>query len=218
MKAAFWHERWQQGQIGFHQAQVNHNLKTLWQELRPAPEEGVLVPLCGKAHDMAWLQAQGHAVTGVELSPVACREFFAERGLTPAQSRHGRFQRFSHGRIQLLCGDFWDLKAADLAGVSLFYDRAALIALPPAMREDYVAHLARVLSPGSRGLLISLDYSDGSLQGPPFNVSDEEVFRLFQPDFKLSRLLQRALGTDDPLSRRGLTHGTESVFYLERRN
>ena len=47
--------------------------------------------------------------------------------------------------IELLVGDFFALTAADLAGVAGVYDRAALVALPPKMREDYVRLLAELL-------------------------------------------------------------------------
>ena len=56
-----------------------------------------------------------------------------------------------------------------------FYDRAALIALPPEMRERYAGHLQAVLPTRSLGLLVTIDYPQAEMAGPPFAVPDEEV-------------------------------------------
>ena len=65
MKPEFWKERWVRGEIGFHQAEVEPGLVTHLGGLAPTR---VLVPLCGKSLDLAWLATQGHQVVGVELS------------------------------------------------------------------------------------------------------------------------------------------------------
>ena len=51
------------------------------------------------------------------------------------------------------------------------YDRASLIALPPEMRERYARHLAGILPPATQILLITLDYPQPEMPGPPFAVS-----------------------------------------------
>lgn len=55
MQAEFWHKRWADNQIGFHQRQVNGDLQQYWPSLGLAPGSQVLVPLCGKSLDLAWL-------------------------------------------------------------------------------------------------------------------------------------------------------------------
>ncbi|MEZ5583009.1 MAG: hypothetical protein R3F37_09810 [Candidatus Competibacteraceae bacterium] len=42
---------------------------------------------------------------------------------------------------------FFALTETDVENVAGVYDRAALIALPPAMRQDYVEHLLGILPP-----------------------------------------------------------------------
>ena len=59
------------------------------------------------------------------------------------------------------------------------YDRAALVALPEAMRAEYVRHVYGQLSPACRGLLITLDYPQEEMAGPPFSVVDSEVQAIF---------------------------------------
>lgn len=70
MKSEFWHDRWLNSQIGFHQSEVNSYLQEHWSE--HFQDRGtVFVPLCGKSRDMVWLCDQGHTVIGSELSAIA---------------------------------------------------------------------------------------------------------------------------------------------------
>jgi len=83
--ATAWHARWQQRQIGFHQADIHPLLRQFWATLNLPADSEVLVPLCGKSKDMLWLHQQGHAVLGVELSEIALREFVDEHQLSAAR-------------------------------------------------------------------------------------------------------------------------------------
>ncbi|MFZ5933484.1 thiopurine S-methyltransferase [Pseudomonas putida] len=174
MEPAFWQQRWADNQIGFHQAQVNPYLQQYWPQLQLAPGSRVLVPLCGKSLDLAWLAGQGHRVLGVELSRQAVQAFFREHGLEPQVAQQGAFEVWRSGDVELWCGDFFALRAADVADCVALYDRAALIALPPEMRVDYMRLLSQVLPTGA-GLLVTLDYQQELLAGPPFSVADDEV-------------------------------------------
>ena len=217
MEHQFWHERWAKKEIGFHEGTVNQYLHDHWPELAGNGTGAVLVPLCGKAHDMWWLHDRGHAVLGVELSDVACKDFF-EEGQEKAKVHPGEpFTKFAHDDLQLWCGDFFQLVPEDLKHVRLVYDRAALIALPPHMRQDYVDHLTAVIPDGTRILLITLDY-DTDIKGPPFNVSDEEVLKLYSADYEIEHILTNTLAKDHPFTKRkGLAGATESVFRLSKR-
>ena len=64
VEADFWHERWDSGQIAFHQPHVNAQLQRWWPELGVPTDRTVLVPLCGKSLDMGWLRDVGHPVMG----------------------------------------------------------------------------------------------------------------------------------------------------------
>ncbi|HCP03426.1 MAG TPA: thiopurine S-methyltransferase, partial [Pseudomonas sp.] len=75
MDAAFWHERWQRGEIGFHKASTNPLLQRWWPQLGVDAEAPVWVPLCGKSLDLIWLRSQGHPVRGVELARSALESF-----------------------------------------------------------------------------------------------------------------------------------------------
>ena len=84
MDTTFWHDRWASNKIGFHRSAVNPLLEAHWASLGIVPASKVLVPLCGKSYDMVWLEEQGCAVVGAELSPVAVRDFFVEQDRQPA--------------------------------------------------------------------------------------------------------------------------------------
>jgi thiopurine S-methyltransferase len=215
MDRQFWHERWRQNQIGFHQPAVNDHLQRFYRELELATGAGVFVPLAGKSLDMAWLRSQGHRVVGVELSPIAVQAFFAENGLSVRPGRDGAFEVYEAEGVRLLCGDFFDITTAQLAGVSAVYDRAALIALPVEMRSRYVAHLARVLPPVTSMLLVTLEYPDSDMQGPPFSVGEAEVRALYAPYFEV-RLLAAVdrLAAEPRFREKGVRRLEEKVYLL----
>ena len=159
MKKDFWLERWERGETGFHQNEINPYLIRYWQNLHPTHGSKVFVPLCGKTKDMIWLRQQGHLVIGVELSAIAAQDFFAELGNIPHKSESAKFHQYEADGVLVLCGDFFDIGKDDIAGVGLVYDRASLVALPPEMRERYVRHLVGILQPATKILLITFDYA-----------------------------------------------------------
>lgn len=185
MDPDFWHQRWREDRIGFHQDRPMPLLLEYWPELAPALGSRVFVPLAGKSLDLAWLAAQGYRVLGVELSPLAVEQFFAGQGVTPQvhDSRYGRHYRA--GDVELICGDAFALDAEILADCAAVYDRAALIALPPALRRRYVYELYAQLPAGCRALLITLEYPQHEKEGPPFSVAEAEVRELYQRDWEV---------------------------------
>ncbi|HJU06369.1 MAG TPA: thiopurine S-methyltransferase [Nitrospiraceae bacterium] len=216
MEPEFWHQRWASNQIGFHEGQVNAYLARHYAQLGLAPGETVFVPLCGKSVDLRWLADQGLHVLGVELSPIAVESFFAEQGLTPRTSKEGAFAEWESGPIRLLCGDFFALTSAHLAGVQAVYDRAALIALPPERRADYVAHLGRLLPDARRTLLVTLEYPQVQMQGPPFSVAEREVHTLFI-GASVERLGAQDVLAENPRFReKGLTRLMECAYLIKQ--
>ncbi|GAB3394780.1 thiopurine S-methyltransferase [Azotobacter armeniacus] len=218
MHEDFWQARWARNEIGFHQPEVNPYLSRHWPALGLAPGSRVLVPLCGKSLDLAWLAGQGFSVLGVELAERAVRDFFDGQQLEPQSSRQGPFTVYRAGPVEIRCGDFFALSAADVADCRGFYDRAALIALPPEMRERYVAHLSAILPSPCRGLLVTLDYDQARMAGPPFAVADHEVQRLLAADWRLQLLeAPDVLKENWKFLERGLERLEERVYLLERR-
>jgi thiopurine S-methyltransferase len=218
MDHAFWHDRWQRGDVGFHQAVVHDQLQRIWPRLAVQTGSSVFVPLAGKSLDMAWLAQQGHRVIGVELSEIAVREFFTEAVLTPTIVQTTSFSVFAAGLFTIYCGDIFDLAAQHLADVSAVYDRAALIALPEPLRQRYVSHLTHLLEPDSEVLLIAIDYPAGEMDGPPFAVPFKDVHRLYAPAFDIDVIETRdGLVHSDNLKKRGITRLEETAYRLRRR-
>jgi thiopurine S-methyltransferase len=216
MDKAFWLERWRSNLIGFHEGEVNSHLQAFWGRLALAPASRVLVPLCGKTRDLLWLRAQGHEVLGVEWSHIAVRDFFSENRLTPRIDRAGAFEDWSSDGITLRCGDFFDLDAVDLGAVDAVYDRASLIALPPRSRQDYADHLLHVLPAGVPMLLITLEYDQAAMSGPPFAVPEAEVRELYDRHRKIGLLYDRDILMESPKFRaRGVPFLREKVYLLE---
>lgn len=217
MDPRFWQERWANGQIGFHQSTTHALLERWWPQLGVPPAARVYVPFCGKTLDMVWLAGLGHAVVGSELSTVAVDAFFDEQALQPAVETCGAFRRYRAPPFEILEGDAFGLTAAGLGPVQGGYDRAALVALPPAMRSRYVDQYARLLPPGAQTLLITFEYPQDRYPGPPFAVPHAEVESLYSPWFAV-RELERidVLGENPKFAQQGVRELWEIAYGLER--
>jgi thiopurine S-methyltransferase len=218
MDAGYWKQRWDEGRTGWHQDQPTPLLLGHWPSLQVAPGARVFVPLAGKSHDMPWFAAQGYRVLGVELSQHAVEQFFDEHGLVPdvSESRYGR--RYAAGGIELVCGDAFALDADALAGCSAVYDRAALIALPPELRQRYVRELYARLPSGCRGLLITLEYPPHEKDGPPFPVPEAEVDALYGRDWSIDVLERRDILAQQPtFVAEGVSALATVAYRIERR-
>jgi thiopurine S-methyltransferase len=218
MESAFWHERWAKNEIGFHRREVHPYLQQFWPPHDIAPGSRVFVPLCGKSRDLLWLCEQGHEVVGVELSALAVDSFFAENALTATITQHKDFTLHQSGALRIYCGDFFKLGADELNGVSAVFDRAALVALPPAMRQAYAAHLQKILPPRTITLLVNFEYPQEQMQGPPFSVPESEIRALFEPVAEVSCLHEQDILAQEPrFVAKGLTRLREQAFYLHYR-
>jgi len=217
MEEVFWHNKWQQQEIGFHQQEVNPFLQRYWSDFGVPPSARVFVPLCGKSGDMTWLRQQGYGIFGVELSPLAVSAYFEENQIKADVSDHGPFRRHHCDQVELWCGNFFDLEAGDLAGIAAVYDRASLIALPLQFRERYARHMADILPSGTGVLLVTLEYPDEQMEGPPFSVTEAEVRRLFGEDFTVQPLgKQEILQHNQHFIDKGLTRLSENCYRLRR--
>lgn len=218
MDHAFWHARWEANEIGFHQREINPHLQTYWPALQAVAKGCVFVPMCGKSRDMLWLAGEGQRVLGVEISPLAVEAFFSDNGLTVTRRDAAPFVEYRADEIRLLCGDFFALTSDRLRDVTAVYDRASLIALPPALRARYAAHMAALLPAGTPLLLVTLDYPQTEMDGPPFAVSAREVDALFGAHFVVSTLGGHDVLAENPrFQARGVSRLNEQVYHLRRR-
>ncbi|MGR8932426.1 MAG: thiopurine S-methyltransferase [Gammaproteobacteria bacterium] len=215
MQHDFWHQRWQQNQIGFHQEEINPHLQRCWPKLRVRPKGKVFVPLCGKSNDMLWLLSMGYQVVGVELSPLAVESFFSENGLQPIVRQSGNFHIYEISGLQIYCGDFFALQPEYFGNIDAVYDRASLIALPPDLRIEYALNLSELLSPSVEILLIAFDYPQHEMPGPPFSVQEDEVRGLFETWCEITLLgSESILEKEMRFKERGLSRLSEQSYRL----
>lgn len=215
----FWHARWQRSETGFHLPRVNPWLEKQFAALAVREGDHVFLPLCGKSLDLRWLADRGLRVTGIELSALAVEAFFTAQGLAPSvrDAGHGLVLHEA-GNIRLFCGDFFALTPALLGSVDAVFDRGALVALPPPMRARYAAHLASLATRGARDLLVSFDYAQDEMPGPPFSVPQAEIRQLFGAQFDIAALGRADILDAEPRFReRGLTRLTETCWLLVKR-
>jgi thiopurine S-methyltransferase len=187
MDPQFWHQRWETNQIGFHGSKPNPQLVAHFDALSLAQDSRVFVPLCGKTLDIGWLLANGYRIAGAELSELAITQLFAELGIEPQVTELGAHKRYSAPDIDIFVGDIFDLSGETLGAVDAIYDRAALVALPENMRGRYTKHLTAMTKRAPQ-LLITFDYDQSLMQGPPFAVSDEEVSRHYTGVYEIAHL------------------------------
>lgn len=218
MDAEFWLERWRDGRTHFHQTRVTPLLAKYWPALELPAGCKVLVPLSGKSLDMVWLAEQGHQVLGVELSSLAVEQFFAENNLTPTVRDADQGRYYAAGNIEIYCGDIFALGADVLGECVGAYDRAALVALPEDMRGRYAKHVYGQLSDAYRGLLITLDYDQSQMDGPPFSVGDDEVQAIYVGHSDAALIDRRDILDKEPkFKERGLAKLDTLVYRLQRR-
>jgi len=218
MDAAFWHARWEANQIGFHEEVFHVYLQKFWSHLSLKEKKRVFVPLCGKSLDMLWLLEQEHEVLGVEISPIAVRDFFQENQLPVKVSEGDKFQVWQCDEVTLLLGNFFDLTSTDLQGVQTVYDRASLIALPPEMRRAYARHLSQLLPAKTPILLVTLEYPQEEMNGPPFSVTEQEIRQLFEENFSVDVLeTQEVLDNEPHFRKKGLSSLKENAYFLKKK-
>ena len=218
MDRSFWLSRWNDNKIGFHRDEVNEHLVRWWPSLDAKKSSRVIVPLCGKTHDLVWL-SEHYSTVGVELSPLAVEQFWSGANQTPERIIRGGHTWSTAGQLTTICGDFMTIDGADLVGFDHFYDRAALIALPPTLRTTYVSCLKRMLNKGASGLLITLDYDQTKIDGPPFSIGIDEVSRRFEPEFDIE-ILSSKVSEQAPESFKlqGVMTLTEHVLKISSRS
>lgn len=214
LNANYWKGRWERDEIGWHQKEPEEDLVQYFSDIAPTR---VLVPLCGKSLDLAWLASRGHEVIGVELSEIACAAFFSEQQLVPQITSTAGFKVYSYGRYTLYCGSFFELTPQLLGTVGAVYDRAALIALPLELRIQYTAHMGELIGNSSGALdfhflQILLERSPHDEEGPPFSVSHSELQEHYSRSFDIKLIHKQAVDLDP----NGKT-SFQSVYFLNKR-
>ena len=154
----------------------------------------------------------------IECSHLAIEEFLAENKLSYQQGKYNNFDIYTSANIHLICGDYFALTRDLMEEVSAVFDRASLVALPLEMRKRYVDKQTEILPATTRLLLVTLEYNQQLMNGPPFSVPRREVMDLYQHKFKVNELSRNNILDNEPrFKQRGLDYLTEVVYLLERK-
>ena len=212
-----WLEFWENNEINWHSDVVTQELEEHLGLLKLEPGDKVFFPLCGKSLDMIYLLNQGFSVIGVELSEIAIKQFFHENGLDFTITQVGEFDLYSAKNIEIYCGDFFSLSSKNLSYVKAVFDRKSLIALDQNLRQKYVKHLNDIISLGVRILLITLNYPQHQMSGPPFSVDKSEVESLFSMAFKYQELKSfQDIENGFKLARAGIYYIDNAAYCLQK--
>ncbi|WP_445357990.1 thiopurine S-methyltransferase [Microbulbifer sp. ANSA005] len=190
MKEEFWHDKWKRNDIGFHEAAGNSLLTEFFSSLSLSPGDRIFLPLCGKTKDIAWLLEQNISVVGCELNEEAVKQLFSEMAVIPQVSQVGNLKCYSAANIDIFVGNIFDLGREELGPVVAIYDRAALVALPSDIREQYVRHLMAITQVAPQ-LLVSFEYEQTQMPGPPFSVESRLIYEYYDADYSLQVLATR---------------------------
>ena len=197
MEHSFWHSKWQKNEIGFHEPEGNALLvkyaSFLFGDDNPSTSlKRIFVPLCGKTRDIGWLLSNDCEVVGAELSEVAIIQLFEELGVEPTVTITSNGKIYAKDGLTIYVGDIFKLTSSNLGDVTGIYDRAALVALPSPLREQYAAHLMAITQCAPQ-LIISFEYDQNEMAGPPFSVNEKNVDALYSADYNIQRLERSVL-------------------------
>lgn len=211
MDASFWHQRWEKNEIAFHQSKANPLLVEYFHQLSLTKGNRIFVPLCGKTLDISWLLSNGYRVAGAELSQIAIEQLFMELGVQPTISGVGEVDQWSAKDIDIFVGDIFAVSRKILGPVDAVYDRAALVAFPEGMRNRYTAHLTEITDKAPQ-LLITYDYDQNVMEGPPFSISNEEVKRHYRVHYNVTLIAS----ADVSSGLKGKCAAKENVWLLKK--
>jgi len=189
-RLGFWTDRWTSDKIGWHKDDVHHLLLKYTPRIVSNTDEPVkvLVPLCGKTVDLAYLAnhegvSEVYGVDGVRKALEEFSDEHSDLNLT-WEDTDTAFEKLTSPKLKLLKGDFFALGDDDTSGkVDIVWDRASMVAINPELRAQYVQTLLNIVKPGGAILLVAFDRREGTdeakASGPPFSVPESEVQKYY---------------------------------------
>jgi thiopurine S-methyltransferase len=211
-----WKQKWRRNDIAFHQSTFSPLLQHYLPQRKLVNGDTILVPLCGKSHDMDLLADSGYQVMGVELSSIAIEAYFDARKVSPSKSKKGSFTVWQHKNIVLWCGDIFDLSRRTLNNIKMMYDCASLTAFPVEQRSRYMYHFAKILPLQASIMLLTIESPETGHNSQ--NVIDAELKKLYETHYKISLLYGESclkIDPEDPLAAACLME--EKLYLLENR-
>jgi thiopurine S-methyltransferase len=218
MEHTFWHDKWAKNEIGFHLSQAHPWLVGHLEQYPLAEYETVFVPLCGKTLDIGLLLSKGARVIANELSEKAVEELFDQLGYTAEVSDwKGTGKIYRAESLTVFVGDFFELEKEELVDVTTVYDRAAIVALPKEMRDEYAKKIIQLCG-NTKQIIMTLDYDQDIMAGPPFSVPFSEVSEHYAEHFNITEVYRRDIVDLEPrFKAKGLPEFNQTLYVLEPR-
>jgi len=158
-----WEQRYQDGETGWDRGAASPALQQ-WLAQDALKAGRILIPGCGRGHEVVELAGHGFDVTAVDIAPSACT--------------HLNFELAEHAcSAHVVCSDLFTFKSA--TAFDAIYEQTCLCAILPEQRQAYEQCLHHWLKPG--GQLFALFMQTGAEGGPPFHCDVLAMHRLF-PD------------------------------------
>jgi len=159
-----WEERYQQGDTGWDRGTTSPALHT-WLDSGALKPCRILIPGCGRGHEVVTLAGLGYDVTAVDIAPSATahlQQQLVDAGVTAT----------------VICDDLFNYQSA--TPFDAIYEQTCLCAIQPEQRSEYEACICRWLRPG--GELFALFMQTGAEGGPPFHCDLQQMHQLFNSD------------------------------------
>ncbi|MDQ3654193.1 MAG: class I SAM-dependent methyltransferase [Chloroflexota bacterium] len=142
-----------------------HQLLTEWVQRRRLAGDGkrAVVVGCGHGDDAALVASVGYRTTAFDISASAIR---AAR------------ERYPEARIEFVTADLFHLPEAWIKAFDLVVESQTIQALPPAMREEVIAHVVSLVAPGGTLIVQAVAANEGDVyEGPPWPLNRADIDR-----------------------------------------
>lgn len=160
----YWQARYDQGQTGWDRGGASPTLLR-WLAAGALKACRILVPGCGRGHEVVALAKAGFDVTGIDFAPAAVAAVQAQLASEGLIAEVAQSDLFAYQPDQPF---------------EAIYEQTCLCALPPEQWAEYEQRLAMWLSPGGR--LFAAFMQTDSADGPPFACPPDAMRRLFAAD------------------------------------
>ncbi|MBK7859559.1 MAG: methyltransferase domain-containing protein [Archangiaceae bacterium] len=173
LDANYWNELYAKGETGWDKGAPSPPIVRMLREGVVPSGARLAVIGAGRGHDALEAARLGYRVTAIDYAPLA----------VAAAAENAR-----QAGLQL------EVRQADVFALQGPFDaileHTCFCAIDVARRAEYVEAVARAMVPG--GTLFGVFYAHGKEGGPPFDTTEAEVRRLFEPRFRIERLRRAA--------------------------
>eukprot|EP00527_Entomoneis_sp_CCMP2396_P002176 CAMPEP_0198145184 /NCGR_PEP_ID=MMETSP1443-20131203/21718_1 /TAXON_ID=186043 /ORGANISM="Entomoneis sp., Strain CCMP2396" /LENGTH=277 /DNA_ID=CAMNT_0043808751 /DNA_START=118 /DNA_END=948 /DNA_ORIENTATION=+ len=220
-KLEVWSKRWDNDNTNWHRNMVNPILKSLghlvgvpyFEDTESSCLSGdesqqqlrVFVPLCGKSVDLAYFATHpnvSHAlgVDGVSKPLEAFAKEHEHLKIQRTSDDLSNSHRWLGNNIELRQTDFFDISTREIEEkFDVIYDRAAIVAIDPLLRQSYLDTIGHFIKPKTGKLLLTVvERTADLLAGPPFSFSDREVRDLYESQSWVASVTGPLEGEPDP--------------------